>query len=214
MIFKIEQVRTNFNMVWMATENSINLCTAVSPLEKGCLNIIMDYPSGEKHRLYYNPSDTSHGTSLIDRLTFKLFDGDNLIGTVVGQNKKVKGFLQSYPYRVLKTGNEEFFLYEVGFGSKGLFLCIYKGDELIAIADKDLIVINYQDKYTVYSESSEYASIIMTLIMHYDITAHGDMMEISLASVKKKKVNTIQKELIAKYDSSFIPKIKAYEGIE
>lgn len=198
----------------MATENSINLCTAVSPLEKGCLNIIMDYPSGEKHRLYYNPSDTSHGTSLIDRLTFKLFDGDNLIGTVVGQNKKVKGFLQSYPYRVLKTGNEEFFLYEVGFGSKGLFLCIYKGDELIAIADKDLIVINYQDKYTVYSESSEYASIIMTLIMHYDITAHGDMMEISLASVKKKKVNTIQKELIAKYDSSFIPKIKAYEGIE
>lgn len=214
MIFIIEQVKTNFNMVWMASQDSNNLCTAISPFEKGSLNIIMDYPNGEKHRLYYNPSDTSYGSSLIERLTFKLFDGDILIGTVVGQNRKVKGFLQSYPYRVLKMGNEEFFLYEVGFGSKGLFLCIYKGDELIAIADKDLTVINYQDKYIVYTESAEYTSIIMTLIMHYDITAHGDMMEISLASVKKKKVNTIQKELIAKYDSSFIPKIKALEGAE
>ena len=208
MIFRIEQVKTNFNMVWMASQDSNNLCTAISPFEKGSLNIIMDYPNGDKHRLYYNPSDTSYGTSLIDRLTFKLFDGENLIGTVVGQNKKVKGFLQSYPYRVLKIGNEEFFLYEVGFGSKGLFLCIYKGDELIAIADKDLTVINYQDKYTVYTESDEYTSIIMTLIMHYDITAHGDMMEIAVKSVKRKKVNTIQKELIAKYDPNFIAMVK------
>ena len=213
MIFKIEQMRTNFNMVWMATKDSTNLCTAISPFEKGCLNIMMDYPNGEKHRLYYNPSDTSYGTSLIERLTFKLFDGDNLIGTVSGQNKKVKGFLQSYPFRILKLSHEEFFLYEVGFGNKGLYLCIYKGDELIAIADKDLTVINYQDKYTVYTEKAEYTPIIMTLIMYYDITAHGDMMEISLVSVKKKKVNTIQKELIAKYDSSFIAKIKANEGI-
>ena len=37
---------------------------------------------------------------------------------------------------------------------------------------------------------------VVPLILHYAITAHGDIMEISLASVKRKKVNTIQKELL------------------
>ena len=103
---------------------------------------------------------------------------------------------------------DEYFLYEVGFGHKGLYLCIYRGEELIAIADKELTVINYQDKYTVYTKNDEFIQFIMPLIMHYDITKYGDVMDISLRSVKKSVVNTIQKELRAKYDPNFILQIK------
>lgn len=39
-------------------------------------------------------------------------------------------------------------------------------------------------------------------------------MEIAVLSVKEKRVNTIQKELIAKYDPSFISEIKTLDGIE
>lgn len=213
MIFKIEQTKTNFNMVWMAEENSESVCVAISPFEKGRFTVDMDYSDGTKNKLYYNPSDTSYGSTLKERLCFRLFDETDIIGTIVGLNRKVKGFLQSYPYRVLTIGNDEYFLYEVGFGSKGLFLCIYKGEELIAIAEKDLVVINYQDKYTVYTTSVEWVKVIMPLLVQYDMTSHGDMMEISMRSVARKKVNTIQKELLAKYDPNFIPMIKAMHGI-
>lgn len=211
MIFKIEQLRTGFNMVWIATKDGKNLCTAIAPFEKGCINITMDYFNEEKCRLYYNPTDISNGKSLIDRMKFRLFLQDEEIGSICGRNKKVKGFLQSYTYRSLEIGSDEYFLYEVGFGNKGLYLCIYKGDELIAIAEKALLVKDYQDSYVVYADSDENISFIIPLVLYYDISAHGDMMEISLASVKRKKVNTIQKELINKFDDSFIKKIKETE---
>ena len=139
-------------MVWFATQkDSDPLCTAISPFEKGQINIELDYSSGDKTRLYYNPSDTSYGNSLFDRLSFKLLDASNhLIGTISAENKKMKGFLQSYTYRVMRINDKAYYLYEVGFGSRGLFLCIYDGEELIAIAEKSLTVINYKDsEYTV-----------------------------------------------------------------
>ena len=211
MIFKIEQLRTGFNMVWMATKGENTLCTAIVPFEKGRINITVDYSNGEQHRLYYNPSDTSNSSSLIDRMKFRLYSQDELLGSIEGINKKEKGFLQSYTYRFLKIGSDEYFLYEVGFGNKGLYLCIYRGDELIAIVEKALLVKDYQDSYEVYTTSSENIAVIVPLILHYDITAHSDMMEVSLASVKRKKVNTIQKELLKKFDDKFIEKVKAME---
>lgn len=213
MIFEIMQAKTNFNMVWIAEQNKKSLATAISPFEKGQLNIIIDYNEEKKQRLYYNPNDVERGASFVERMTFKLFEGERKIGTIVGKNQKVKGFLQSYPYRVMDFEGDNYFLYEVGFGNDGLYLCIYKENELIAIADKDLKVVNFQDKYTVYALDNSHMTKIMPLIMHYDITAHGDMMEISIRSVKRKKVNTVQKELIAKYDSTFIPMIKQNDGL-
>ena len=213
MIFTVSQVKTNFNMAWIAECDDKAVAGATCPFEKGKLTITIDYDKGVKDKLYYNPNETSNGTSLVDRLSFKLFSGEERIGTVLGRNQKVKGFLQSYPYRVLTIGEKDYYLYEVGFGRKGLYLCFYEEDKLIAIADKNLVVINYRDEYKIYAESDKHIEIIMPLLLHYDMTAHGDMMSISALSVKRKIVNTIQKELIAKYDPEFIPRIKAMHGI-
>lgn len=54
--------------------------------------------------------------------------------------------MQPYPYCQLDYENESF-LYEVGLGYKGLYLCIYQGEHLIAIVDKELIVKNYKDRF-------------------------------------------------------------------
>jgi len=48
-------------------------------------------------------------------------------------------------------------------------------------------------------------------LIYYDITAYGDVMEIALHSTKEKWVNTPYKELIEKYDASFISRIKEME---
>lgn len=213
MIFEIQQTRTNFNMVWIAEQGKKSIATAICPFEKGQLNIAIDYFDKDRFCLSYNPNDTSFGTSLLNRLSFKLIHSEKVVGSIVGKNQKVKGFLQSYPYRVMNFQDANYYLYEVGFGNDGLYLCIYKENQLIAIAEKDLKVVNFQDHYTVYALNEDDLKIIMPLIMHYDITAHGDMMEIAVRSVKKKKVNTIQKELITKYDSTFIMTIKQKDGI-
>lgn len=211
MIFEVQQVKTNFNMVWMAGQAKKSVATAICPFEKGQLNIVIDYFDKDKFSLSYNPNAATIGASLLDRLSFKLIHNEEVVGSIVGKTQKVKGFLQSYPYRIMSFQDANYYLYEVGFGNDGLYLCIYKEDQLIATAEKDLKVINFQDHYTIYALNEEDLKIIMPLIMHYDITAHGDMMEIAVRSVKKKKVNTIQKELIAKYDSEFIAKVKALE---
>ena len=44
------------------------------------------------------------------------------------------------------------------------------------------------------------------------MTAHGDVMEVAVHSDVHKKVNTIQKELITKYDPEFIPRVKAMQA--
>lgn len=213
MIFEIQQTKTNFNMVWIAEQEKKSIATVVCPFEKGRLNITFDYMDKDRYCLFFNPYNTSFRTSLLDRLSFKLIHNEGVVGSIVGKTQKVKGFLQSYPYRVMNFQNINYYLYEVGFGSNGLYLCIYKENELIAIAEKDLKVVNFRDHYTVYLLNYNNFKVIMPLLIHYDITEHGDMMEVAVRSVKMKKVNTVQKELIAKYDPTFIPKIKQRDRI-
>lgn len=213
MIFQLEQIKTGFNMAWITDAKGASVATAICPLQRGQVNVNIDYPDGSSQRLYYNPSDTSMGSSLLDRLTFKLYVGDEMVGSIVGKNQKVKGLFQSYPYRNMNFQGNNYYLYEVGFGKKGLYLCIYRDEKLIAIADKELKVVNFQDKYTVYALDQRDIPAIMPLLMHYDMTAHGDVMEIAVRSVKWKSVNTIQKELIAKFDPEFIPRVKRLDGV-
>ncbi len=211
MIFQFEQVTTNFDMSWFAVKNEKAFIAALAPFERGRLTVTIDYPGERKQLMYYNPSDTTYGATIQERLAFKLFEQNELAGTIQGMTQKVKGFLQSYAYRMLQAYGSTYYLYEVGFGNKGLYLCFYKDDQLIAIADKELKVVNYQDHYTVYALNEADLSAIVPLLLHYDITEHGDMMEVSLYSVKKKKVNTVQKQLLEKYDASFIEMVKQME---
>ena len=58
-----------------------------------------------------------------------------------------------------------------------------------------------------------YFESLMFSIIRYDMLNHGDSFEIAVYSQKKKIVNTIQKELISKYDPEFISQIKMKDGI-
>lgn len=208
MIFEVRQATTTPNMVWFAVSGEKTIATAISPLEKGHLNIVIDYLDGSQQRLHYNPNEHEKEESIIDKLSFKIFQDEKLVGAIVGKNKRVKGFLQSYPYRVMTIHETNYFLYEVGFGSEGLYLCIYKENELITIVEKELRVVNYKDRYTAYCYDQIELELIMPLILYYDITVYGNIMNSSVRSVQWKRVYTIQKELISKYDPTFIPRIK------
>ena len=73
MIFSISQVRTNFDMVWIADCKGKCVCVAKAPFEKGAFNIYLEYPDQEDQHLYYNPDDLRFGDSLLEKHSFKLF---------------------------------------------------------------------------------------------------------------------------------------------
>ena len=212
MIFSISQVKTNFDMLWIADCKGKCVCVAKAPFEKGAFNIYLEYPDRADQHLYYNPDDRRYGDSMIDRHSFKLFSENQFLGKITTQNKKERGFLQSYSYTSMRIGDVNYFLYQVGLGKKGLYLCIYREDDLIAIVDKALTVKNFQDEYMVYTLSQEYAEVILPLVLYYDMTSYGDLMEVKLRSVKRERINTFQKALLAKYDPDFISRVKALDS--
>ena len=213
MILNIQQTKSNFHMEWVAQRLNGELFSKVdAPFVTGKFEAFASFFDASQLTLYYNPYDTSMGTALKDRLSFKILKNGTFQGKILGKTKSV-GFFKSYPYYELTFDNEVYYGYEVGFGSKGLYLCIYKGETLIAIVDKALRVINFKDSYVAYLLDEQFAKLVTAFVVYYDVTAYGDLMQIALLSVKEKRVNTVQKDLIEKYDATFIPKIKEMEGI-
>lgn len=212
MIVDILQTKTNFDMEWVIQEKNEQVALAHSPFEYGRFQVFLEYQSGNKQRLYYNPSDVTWGKKFADRLSFKLFEKEDIIGHMVGRTRKV-GFLKAYAYYEYLHKGQMYYGYEVGFGKNGLYLCVYREDQLIAIVDKQLRVVNFKDVYTAYIENAEDIEIVIPFVIYYDATAYGDVMEVAVMSVREKRVNTIQKELIEKYDANFIFRIITRDGI-
>ena len=213
MIVKIEEVRTPRLLTWFVKgiDSDESICIATCPVVSGEVNVEIGYDDNTfEQELRYNPNVSG---SLKERLLFKFYEKGNFISDVNFEYKKVKGFLQSYNYFSINYQGYKYSLYEVGFGSKGLYLCIYKDDELIATADKDLKVVNYKDTYTIYIKDRQYFRVCMPLIMHYEVTHNGNMTELAVRSVRRTKVNTVSKELRAKFDPEFIAKVKEMNNI-
>lgn len=132
---------------------------------------------------------------------------------------RTKGrFLKGYSYYEMEIQGDKYQCYEVGMGHKGLYLCIYSGNTLVATVKKDKKVINFKDHYTFYLMSDEYFTICSLFTLYYDVINFGDILERRVSSsVVSSSVTTIKftknKELLAKYDPSFIQKIQDKEGI-
>lgn len=210
MIVRIEQTKSSFDMQWNAIVDGKIIAVSNAPFERGMFQVEINYSGMNSHKLYYNPSDTTWGSKLSDRLSFKLFENQFMLGRIVGRTKKT-GFLKAYAFYEFTFNEETYFGYEVGFGAKGLYLCIYRGEELIAIVEKELRVVNFKDNYIAYILDSKYLNVVLPFAIYYDVTSYGDIMEIAVVSVREKRVNTIQKELINKFDEKFIEQVKSME---
>ncbi len=197
-------------MSWTVSSGGRQIAKVESPFESGMFRAKIAYESGQTQVLYYNPSDTTWGKKLADRLSFKLFENAEAIGFMVGRTKKT-GFLRAIAYYEFVYYNDTYSVYEVGLGKNGLFLCFYRGEQIVAIVEKELRVVNYRDKYTAYMLDDALFCQVLPFVIYYDVTAYGDVMEHSVYSVKEKRVYTKQKELIEKFDRSFIDAVKKTE---
>lgn len=207
MILEIKQIGTNRNLSWEAYENGNKFCETLLVRNGGWFSAVSQYADGSRPELYFNPTDTTWGSKMEDRFSYKIRNAGQRIGSIVGQNKKT-GFLKGYPYYRIELMGEEYLAYEVGFGKDGLFLCIHKNGETVAIVSKELVTVNFRDNYTAYLLDPQYAQIAVLFTLYYDLTKYADFNEVAVHSRKEVRVKSRDQELIEKYDPSFIEKVK------
>ena len=205
MIAEIVQTKHFKDMEWVFREKGNDIAIAQSPFEVGRFQILFHTGVEEGLRLYFNPSDTSYGRKLENRLSFHIFSGGDRVGYIVG---RVKGrFLKGYSYFEMKYQDTLYQCYEIGMGTKGLYLCIYRGGSLVTTVKKDRTVVDFKDNYMLYLKSEEYFIITSLFTLYYDVTNYGDIMERKVHSSSTTIKFTKNKELLEKYDPLFIQKI-------
>ena len=212
MIIDIIQTRTSFDMRWDIQTKKESIAEAEAPFMPNMFIAEVRTPAGLR-KIIHDPSDTTYGTSLTDRLTFRIFDKEQYIGHIVGRTQKVKQFLGSYPYYEYMDNGVKYQVYEVGFGHKGLYLCFYRENQLFCIVEKDLVTVNFRDCYKCYLLEDSLLPIVATFVIYYDVVSYGDFMNVAVYSKRKNVVNTYQKELKSKFDPAFIDRIKALERV-
>jgi|BioPla2DNA2_1021312.scaffolds.fasta_scaffold16254_2 hypothetical protein len=211
MIIEMNQTKNFKDMEWEFREGGNNLALAQSPFEQGRFQILFNTEVDDLIRLYYNPSDTSYGRKLENRLSFHILKEENRVGYIVGRTKG--RFLKGYAYSEMEYKGTLYQCYEVGMGSKGLFLCIYLGDSLIATVKKDKNVIDFKDNYMLYLISDEYFLIVSLFTLYYDVLNFGDILERQVHSSTTTIKYTRNKELLEKYDPLFIQRIQSNESM-
>lgn len=123
--------------------------------------------------------------------------------------KKGSNFINGIYYWELKYYNDVYKFYEVGLKRKGIYLCIYRNDELVAIVSKEMSTKHFSGKYAIYSKIDVPVEILLLFSLYWDITRWVDVESCSI----NHSLNTWQRELKEKFDESFISEIKEMHGI-
>lgn len=136
------------------------------------------------------------------------------IHTRVEVTKKILFLPVGIEYNYIVLNGNEYKMYESGLGANQHYFSIYNGNNVVAVIHKDDRVVNFLNKYTLYAEKDEYMFVALICTMFLESTAFCDRTGGIGNSVVDSPYYTAQKELRNKYDPSFIPKIKALEGVE
>lgn len=124
--------------------------------------------------------------------------------------KKGSNFINGIYYWELKHCNDVYRFYEVGLKKKGIYLCVYRNDELVAIVSKTMKTRHFSGSYEIYAKNDVSVEILLLFSSYWDITR---WMEVESCSVNH-VLNTWQKELKEKHDENFILEIKKMHGIK
>lgn len=121
--------------------------------------------------------------------------------------KKIWIFSIGYDYFEFCFNNQNYKVFEVGLGDDQHYFCVYQGDVTIAIIHQKDLKIDFKDMYTIYALDNIDAVAMCALTLYFDSILEPDYNEYSGHSQIDEAHITTQKELIAKYDSTFIPRI-------
>lgn len=127
--------------------------------------------------------------------------------------KKVLFLSFGYDYFNFIFNGNKYTVYEVGLGQNQHYICVYSGNETVAIIHKEDKKHNYCDKYVVYALNETLLLDLSILTLYFDCIRYPNHGEFTGESYVDDSFLTTQKELNEKYDPSFIPCVKRMDGI-
>lgn len=173
-----------------------------------------------KYTTLFSPQEAlSKGAGLREAMKYRIFVGDKEIGYFVGDvkqtGKKVLGlFAKGYEFYRIHYSGLDYSCYEIGLGNQGHYFCLYdSNDSLIAVIQHDIDVTNRKDDYICYVDGEKYSVLVAIFAIYSDFARNPDI-EIMGYSKEHKAVYSTDKELLAKYDPNFIPRIISRDGSE
>ena len=129
------------------------------------------------------------------------------------ETKKILFLSTGYDYRRVTLDGITITAYEAGMGAGAHYWCIYRDDrELAAMIHMSDGAVNYCNHYTLYLEDEALYPAVCLLALFIDCTQYPDIGEVSGLSVQGQSTVTLQKELLAKYDPDFIPRVMRRDG--
>lgn len=114
----------------------------------------------------------------------------------------VRGFF-GYRYYQTTFNSEVYDCYVVGMGKEGTFVCIYSGEQQIAMIEKPPVVYDNKDTYKIYIKDDKYTEIICLFAVFYDHTATGNYNKVAVKTKKVYYYYTMNKNLKSKYNPQF-----------
>lgn len=127
--------------------------------------------------------------------------------------KKVLFLSFGYDYFNFIFNGNKYTVYEVGLGQNQHYICVYSGNETVAIIHKEDKKHNYCDKYVIYALNETLLLDLSILTLYFDCIRYPNHGEFTGESYVDDSFLTTQKELNEKYDPSFIPCVKRMNGI-
>ena len=124
-------------------------------------------------------------------------------GEIYYCGRKGSNFLNGVYYWTFEVENQKFIAYEVGFGRKGIYLCIWKDNKLFAIVSKDVHTKRFESNYTIYSEDDMPLEMVCICSLFWDLSRYYP----TSSAEEFHTLNTWQKELKNKFDADFIKRI-------
>ncbi len=106
-----------------------------------------------------------------------------------------------YSYYVIDLKTDLFYMYEVGLGKDGIKLPVLRGDEQIALLEKETLIVDNLDTYSITYTTDESLLISVLFGIYYDFHRFGNRGEYVGNSKRHYFLYTSNKELKAKYDT-------------
>lgn len=165
----------------------------------------------------YEISSKLHREKIADKTATQVSDilkDGNRVGFIYPDlvaKKKVLFLSFGYEYFNFNFNDNEYAVYEIGLGQNQHYICVYSGDETVAIVHKEDMRHNYCDKYIIYALNEALLLDLSVLTLYFDCIRYPDHGEFTGESYVDDSFLTTQKELNEKYDATFIAKVKKLE---
>lgn len=206
MIIDLKQIRSleGTDFVFSTPDNP-NLYTAQVRFNKLLTNISLFQNDEPVLSLSYNINDIPRSFIQSLKMEGALYCINNPDGETCGEisYKTVRSLFRGYSYNQIIFNSEVYVSYTVGMGKKGIFECIYSGNQLIAMIEKHPVVYNNLDTYKIYIKDNKHMDMVCLFAVYIDHTTSSSYTSSSCKSRTATYEYTLRKEIKDKYDPNF-----------